>query len=97
MPEGADRDLRLRVLAQAISRTGRQDVRVLVGDREVARWSFGSRQSNESREAVIPTTLAPAGGEIEITFEIANPGPPVNSADTRNLGLGLIDFELARI
>ncbi len=96
LPEGAGRDLRLRVLAHAFSRTGRQDVRVLVGDREVARWSFGSQQSSESREAVIPAALAPAGGVIEITFEIANPGPPVNSVDTRNLGLGLVDFELVR-
>ena len=96
VPEGANRDLRLRVRAHAISRTGSQDVRVLVSGREVARWSFGSQQPSESREAVIPAALAPAGGEIEIAFEIANPGPPANGADTRNLGLGLVDFELAR-
>jgi hypothetical protein len=96
VPEGAAGALRLRVLAHAISRTGRQDVRVTVRGREVATWSFASQQGSEPREAVIPAALAPASGEIEIAFEIANPGPPANSPDTRNLGLGLVDFELSR-
>ena len=96
IPDGERGDLRLRVLALAISRTGRQDVRVLVGGREVASWSYGSQQASEMKEAVIPAALVPAGDEIEIAFEMANPGPPANSADTRNLGLGLEDFELSR-
>jgi hypothetical protein len=97
VPEGAGRDLRFRVVAVGISRTGEQAVRVLVGGREVASWKLGSQQAPAAREAVIPAALAPASGEIEIAFEIANPGPPANSADVRNLGMGLVDFELARM
>jgi hypothetical protein len=72
--------------------SGMQSVKVVVNDRELAKWNFKSGSPAPDARIVIPPELVDSSGSLDITFEI---DPPLNphklgiSADDRDLGVSL--------
>jgi hypothetical protein len=97
LPEKPGRKWNFRFYGHGYAREGRQDVRVVVGSRTLAQWSFPSLSPDEWREVEIPASLVTAGSqELEIAFDIADPASP-GGGDPRTLGLALVAYELLAI
>lgn len=72
----------------------RQQVRVLVNDREVARWVLAGEP--EERTAVVPRDYFAGSSSAEIRFEMPDAAAPVSlgaSGDSRTLGMGMTWLE----